>query len=70
MSIEFDLESQHPSITDSVFIPESAASTFLDPHFCAKLQWRNINYKVGEKQILEDVTGEVHPGEVSHCFYT
>ena len=66
IDIDLDLESGVGSRPNSIFIPESAATSFLDPNFCAYLQWRNINYKVDEKIILENVTGEAFPGEVSH----
>jgi hypothetical protein len=64
MDIDLDLEAGGRSRPSSIFIPESAATSFLDPNFCAYLQWRNINYKVKDKVILENVTGEAFPGEV------
>lgn len=66
MDSDWDIEAGVQSRPNSVFIPETAATSFLDSNFCAYLQWRNINYQVNEKQILENVTGEAFPGEVRH----
>lgn len=50
--------------TSASTIPDDAITSFLDPNFTVQLTWKDVKYKIGDRVILDGLSGEINPGEV------